>query len=110
MQLSNEHPLLNDEESSQVIQNVANSFRSQPRAPILGTPVDENLEYEDVTFPSKDGVPLEAWFIPRKGSDKLIIVNHPGYFNRYGFPSHIEPWRSMFAIGGNDFEVNLIPE
>ena len=101
---------MNVEQSTRLIQNVANGFRLQPRAPILGTPADENLEYENVTFPSEDGVPLEAWFIPRNGSDNLIIVNHPRYFNRYGFPSHIEPWRSMFAVGGNDFEVNLIPD
>jgi dipeptidyl aminopeptidase/acylaminoacyl peptidase len=66
------------------------------------------LEYENVTFPSEDGVPLEAWFIPRAGSRKLLIANHPRFFSRYGFPSHLEPWRSMFAAGGNDFEVSFI--
>jgi pimeloyl-ACP methyl ester carboxylesterase len=110
MQSTPQRPLLSDEQSTKVIHAVANSFRQQPRAPILGTPADVNLEYEDVTFPSEDGVPLEAWFIPKKGSKKLIIANHPRYFNRWGFPSNIEPWRSMFAAGGNDFEVNLLPD
>jgi pimeloyl-ACP methyl ester carboxylesterase len=50
---------------------------------------------------------LEAWFIPRAGSRKLLIANHPRFFSRYGFPSHLEPWRSMFAAGGNDFEVSF---
>ena len=77
---------MNDEESTRLIQNVANGFRLQPRAPILGTPADENLEDQKRDILLEDGVPLEAWVIPRNGSDKLIIVNHPRYFNRYGFP------------------------
>ena len=61
--------------------------------------------YEDVFFPSLDGIPLEAWFIPAD-SDKLLIVNHPMTCNRYGFPGHLPPWNTMF--GG--FEVNFLPE
>jgi pimeloyl-ACP methyl ester carboxylesterase len=53
---------------------------------------------------------LESWFIPREGSKKLIIANHPRFFSRYGFPSHLEPWKSMFAVGGNDFEISFIPD
>ena len=68
------------------------------------------MEFESVTFPSQDGVPLEAWFIPKSGSDKLVIVNHPRGFNRYGSPSHLEPWKSMFSASGNDIEVNFIPD
>lgn len=53
------------------------------RAPVYRRPDEVGLVYEDVTFPSMDGVPLEGWFIPG-GSDKLVIHNHflPG--NRYG--------------------------
>ena len=93
-----------------VIQAIASGFRDQLRAPILKTPAIAGLAYEDVTFPSEDGVPLEAWFVPRAGSNKLLIVNHPRGFNRYGFPSHIEPWRSVGAMGGNDFEVDFIAD
>jgi uncharacterized protein len=110
MHSGSEHPSMNEEQSTRIIQNVANTFRHQPRAPILATPASGGLEYENVTFPSSDGVSLEAWFIPRKGSDKLIIANHPRGFNRYGFPSHLEPWKSWFAAGGNDFEINFIPD
>jgi hypothetical protein len=60
---------------------------------------------EDVFFPSLDGVPLEAWFIPAD-SDKLLIINHPMTCNRYGFPGHLPPWNTM--VGG--FEVNFLPE
>ena len=74
----------------------------QNRTPILRTPADYGMEYEDVFFPSMDGVPLEAWFIPAN-SDKLIIFNHPMTFNRYGFPGHLEPWKNF-----SDIEVNFI--
>lgn len=72
-------------------------------------PVQEDLDYEDVTFPSLDGVPLEGWFIPA-GSDKLIIANHPMGFNRSGLPTQFEPWHSQWASSGNGFEVNFIPD
>jgi hypothetical protein len=55
-------------------------------------------------------VPLEGWFIPAAGSDKLIIANHPMGFSRAGMPTHLEPWRSIWAPSGNDFEVNLVPD
>jgi uncharacterized protein len=54
------------------------------RAPVLRRPGEVGLEFEEVFFPSMDGVPLEGWFIPAE-SDKLIIHSHflPG--NRYGY-------------------------
>lgn len=83
----------------------AGLFKSGIRTPVLERPDDHGMRYEDVTFPSMDGVPLEAWYIPAD-SDKLLIVNHPMTCNRYGFPGHLEPWNGMF--GG--FEVNFLPE
>lgn len=93
-----------------IIDGMIAGYKLQPRSPLLKSPASQGLEFESVSFPSEDGVPLEAWFIPRSGSDKLIIANHPRYFSRYGFPSHLEPWKSMFAVGGNDFEVDFIPD
>lgn len=90
-----------------VIDGVIAGYRQQPRSPVLKTPASQNLDYEDLTFPSEDGVPLEAWFIPRPGSDRLIISNHPRYFSRYGFPSHLAPWNRLFGKAGNDFEVDF---
>lgn len=74
------------------------------RAPVLRRPDEVRLEYENVTFPSMDGVPLEGWFIPAD-SDKLIIHNHflPG--NRYGYPGHLPEFG---GLGG--FEVSFLPE
>jgi hypothetical protein len=99
---------MNEEEITSALQKIASSFGHSIRSPILETPAKYDLEYEDVWFPSEDGVPLEAWFIPRKGSQRLIIMNHPRWFSRYGFPAHLEPWKSIGASTGNDFEVNFM--
>ena len=74
------------------------------RAPVLRSPDEVGLDYEDVFFPSMDGVPLEGWFIPAD-SDRLVIHNHflPG--NRYGYPGHLPEFG---GLGG--FEVNFLPE
>jgi hypothetical protein len=93
-----------------IMANGGNSFGQQLRSPILHWPSEQDLECEDVTFPALDGVPLEGWFMPAAGSDKLIIANHPMGFSRSGIPTHLEPWRSVWALSGNDVEVNLIPD
>ena len=105
-------PTRSEEEISHLLRNLAHAEALLPpeRAPILRTPADAGLAYEDVWFPSQDGVPLEAWFIPREGSSKLVIANHPRWHNRYGLASHLEPWASTFAPLGNDVEVNFIPD
>lgn len=105
-----QRPAMTEEQITRTLKNMASGFMNQVRSPILATPADQNLEFEDVTFPSQDGVPLEAWFIPKPGSDKLIIANHPRWFNRYGLPAHLEPWKSLGSMAGNDFEVNFIPD
>ena len=92
------------------LQAMAEGFSFSMRSPILHSPNEFGLAYDDVTFPSLDGVPLEGWFIPAPGSDKIIVVNHPRWFSRSGLPSHLEPWRSVGAAFGNDFEVNLVPD
>jgi pimeloyl-ACP methyl ester carboxylesterase len=76
----------------------------------MHSPSEQGLDFEDVTFPSLDGVPLEGWYIPALGSDKLIIANHPMGFSRSGIPAHLEPWRSVWSSSGNDFEVDLVPD
>lgn len=47
------------------------------RSPILRYPSEEGLEYEDIWFPALDGITLDGWFIPCKGSEKLIIAVSP---------------------------------
>lgn len=76
------------------------------RSPVLRRPDEYGMEYEDVSFPSADGVVLEGWYIPAgKGSDKVVICNHFSPGNRYGYAGHIKPWR---RAGG--FEVNFLPK
>ncbi len=86
-------------------QQYAGLFKTGLRTPVLRKPSDYAMEFEECWFPSMDGVPLEAWFIPA-GSDKLLIINHPMTCNRYGFPGHLSEYKGYF--GG--FEVNFLPE
>src|SRR4029077_4949484 len=71
---------------------------------------EHGLEYEDITFPARDGLPVEGWFIPAPGSSKLIICNHPLGFSRSGIPAHLQPWHAAWAPSGNGFEVDLVPD
>ena len=105
-----ESPARTVEQINQLLQQFAEGFSVQRRSPVLHWPAEQGLDYEDVTFPSHDGVPLEGWFIPAAGSDRLIIANHPMGFTRSGIPTHLEPWHSAWAASGNGFEVNLMPD
>lgn len=74
-----------------------------PRAPVLRTPEEAGLDFEDVSFETADGIKIAGWFIPA-GGNKVIISNHFSPGNRYGFAGHLE---GMEFAGG--FEVNFIP-
>ncbi len=106
------HPALTltEEQIGGLLQTMVDGFGHQLRSPLMHSPAEHGLEYEDVSFPALDGTPLEGWFIPAPGSDKLVIANHPMGFSRAGLPSHLEPWRSIWAASGNDFEVDLVPD
>jgi hypothetical protein len=103
-------PALTGEQIDHILAAMADSFGRQLRSPVLHWPDEQGLDYQDVTFPALDGAPLEGWFIPAPGSDKLIIANHPMGFSRSGIPAHLEPWKSIWSSSGNDFEVNLLPD
>ena len=75
------------EQSDELLQRFADGFSYLRRAPVLHSPSECALEFEIVTFPAHDGIPLEGWFIPASGSKKLIIANHPMGFSRSGMPS-----------------------
>ena len=91
--------------SEEFINGLADLMAHSTRTPILRTPDEYGMEYEEIFFPAMDGVTIEGWFIPAKNSDKLIICNHPMPANRYGYPGHLDPWKNF---GG--FEVNFLPE
>lgn len=88
------------EEQKATIAAVAAGYTSisPKRAPILETPADYGLDFEDVRYKTPDGVELAAWFILAEGSNKLIICNHPATLNRYGFPGHQAPWSDFQDI------------
>lgn len=90
------NPSLSAEQAT-ILESIAASVMPQ-RAPVLKNPAAYGMAYDDIFFPSMDGVPLEAWFIPANDSDKLIICNHPMTMNRYGFPGHLEPWAQFTDV------------
>ncbi|MFF9063139.1 alpha/beta hydrolase family protein [Streptomyces sp. NPDC014882] len=96
-------------EAEEILDRIAASFVNPLRSPILWTPADAGLEFESVTFPSADGVPLEGWFI-HADSDRLVIANHPMGFSRAGQPTSREPWQSIWGPSGNTMDVNFIPD
>jgi dienelactone hydrolase len=98
------------EQADEALRRFADGFSWLRRAPVLHSPSEHGLDYEDVTFPARDGVPLEGWFIPARGSGKLIIANHPMGFSRSGMPTQYEPWHADWAASGNGFEVDLVPD
>ena len=107
--MTDNHDTMSLNETNQAISGIARQIGFPFRAPLLKNPGDYGLDFEDVRFPSADGIPLEAWFMPCEGSDKIVIANHPLWFNRYGLPGHLEPWKSL---GGplNAFEVDYVPD
>lgn len=53
------------------------------------TPADLDLEYEDVTFPTSDGLTLSGWYIPSQNG-AAIIAAHARNGNRTGMIYHAD--------------------
>ena len=92
-----------NEQQTQMLTMLAQGLSTPPRTPILRTPADYGLDYEDITFETEDGITITGWFIPAD-SNKVIISNHFSPANRYGFAGHLE---GLDFAGG--FEVNFLP-
>ncbi|MFD3523469.1 alpha/beta hydrolase [Streptomyces sp. NPDC058653] len=99
-----------DDRVATVLDEFAGHFIASLRAPVLHHPSEYGMAAETVTFPASDGVPLEGWFIPAEGSDKIVIANHPMTFSRSGQPTHREPWLSMWGSSGNTMEVDFVQD
>lgn len=93
------------EEQQTAIYGFTGFLLNSQRSPILRRPDEFDMEYQDIFFKSLDGTAIEGWFIPAKGSKKLLFCNHfmPG--NRYGYPGHLSGYD---GFGG--FEVNFLPQ
>ncbi len=92
-----------NEQQTQMLTMLAQGLSTPPRTPILRTPEEYGLSYEEISFKTADDVNIHGWFIPAD-SNKLIISNHFSPANRYGFAGHQEP----FTYAGG-FEVNFLP-
>jgi hypothetical protein len=64
-----------EDQVKQLIKTLANTFGHPIRSPILRTPDEYGLEYKNVSFPSMDGVPLEAWFMPADSAGMAITTS-----------------------------------
>lgn len=91
------------EQQQQMLTMLAQGLSMPPRTPIFRTPKDYDMEFEEISFVTGDGVTIKGWFIPAD-SNKVIISNHFSPANRYGFAGHLE---GLDFAGG--FEVNFLP-
>jgi pimeloyl-ACP methyl ester carboxylesterase len=71
------------------------------RQPIESSPADYGLNYEDVEFPSSDGLNIKGWFIPGDNG-KVLLVTHPMYCNRHGF---LVRNKSLFMAAHTDIDL-----
>jgi pimeloyl-ACP methyl ester carboxylesterase len=68
------------------------------RQPIVRTPQEYGMPYEDIEFKSTDGLTIKGWFIPAPSAktDKVIILTHPMPMNRHGFLAKNQGFPPMF--------------
>lgn len=67
------------------------------RQPIIHTPKDYGLKYEEVEFKSTDGLSIKGWFIPGT-TKKTVLISHPFTFNRHGFEPSNQGWLKLYNV------------
>ncbi|MBV9469386.1 MAG: alpha/beta hydrolase [Abitibacteriaceae bacterium] len=84
-----------------------------PRAPLFLSPYDMDLPYEDVRFPSRDGLMLSGWWLPHPQPLGVVIVCHgylvnrcevigvAGTLQRAGFSCLVFDFRALGKSPGN---------
>jgi fermentation-respiration switch protein FrsA (DUF1100 family) len=73
----------------------------QPMKPLVRTPQQIGLAYQDVYFPSRDGTLLHGWFLPAQGASQGTIVQLHG--NAENISTHIGSVYWLPAQGYNVF-------
>ncbi len=68
---------------------------------VLPDPADYGLTYEDVSFPSRDGLPLRGWWLEADSSSPVIILVHGAGGNR------AKPADTMLNIASNYLANNF---
>ena len=74
----------------------------QPMKPLIRTPADINLTYQDVVFASEDGTSLHGWFLPAEGKAHGTIFLLHG--NAENISTHIG---SVYWLPPRGFNVFL---
>ncbi len=62
----------------------ADSLVHANRQPIIKTPAEYGLKYDDVRFETADSLQLNGWLIPGD-SNSIAIMVHPMNFTKYGY-------------------------
>lgn len=62
----------------------ADSLVYANRQPVIKTPADYGMEYEQVTIATPDDLSLNGWLIPGS-ADSLAVMVHPMNFSKYGY-------------------------
>lgn len=76
---------------------ISNMMIKPGKAPVFENPEQYGLDYEDVTFDTKDGVTLSGWIV-KGGTDKVIIQSHFG----------VQCSRSGFTIKGKGMMEKML--
>lgn len=52
-----------------------NAFVTPTRRPVIGSPADAGLAYQDVTLTTADGLKLAAWYIPGRQPNAIVLIH-----------------------------------
>lgn len=80
---------------------IERSFIFFPDKTLLRTPADAGLAFEDLFFPTADGVRINAWFIPSPGSRKVLLWFHG---NAGNMGNRVE----LAALFHRELKINLL--
>lgn len=77
---------------------ISNMMVKPHQSPLFDDPAAYGLDYEDVSFETRDGVTLRGWLI-NGGTDKVVVQSHFGVqCNRAGYSPKgkglIKPWKT----------------
>ncbi|MEL7028117.1 MAG: hypothetical protein AAGL49_02660 [Pseudomonadota bacterium] len=68
-----------------IARKIAHTLLHPVAQPFPKTPADYGVDYEDVSFPARDGVRLSGWLLNSKAA-KVVVMTHFGYrANRFGY-------------------------
>lgn len=98
--------------------NQAQGFVHPTRKPVLETPDDYGLPYEDIVLTTHDEYKLAAWYLPSRNHAAIILqhgypdnrsamLNHAKLFSRHGYGLIMVDLRSQGESQGNTVSFGL---